>query len=216
MTVQVKICGIASPSDYLACRDSGASWTGMVHYPGSSRHLSISALASLAACASEVGRNGPKRVLLSVDVSGHALAPLIKTAQPDMLQLHGQESPCVVRAIKQQFGLPVIKAVTIAKKEDLEHCAQWNGLADWLLFDAKVKAGTQPGGTGHSFDWSLLTGYRSQTPWMLAGGLNIKTVGKAVSISGARAVDVSSGVEAFPGKKDATKIHAFIRAAQLV
>ncbi len=216
MTVKVKICGIASPSDYLACRDSGACWTGMVHYPGSSRHLSISTLARLASCAAEAGTNAPKRVLLSVDATGDALAPLIKAAQPDMLQLHGRESPCAISAIKQQFGLPVIKAVGIAKKDDLEQCEQWHGLADWLLFDAKVKAGTQPGGTGHSFDWSLLTGYRGQTPWILAGGLNTQTVGKAVAISGARAVDVSSGVETSPRKKDAAKIHAFIRAAQLV
>jgi phosphoribosylanthranilate isomerase len=216
MTVQVKICGIAGPSDYLACRDSGACWTGMVHYPASSRHLSITTLARLASCATEAGTSAPKRVLLSVDVVGDALAPLIKASQPDMLQLHGQESPFAVSAIKQQFGLPIIKAVAIATRDDLELSKQWHGLADWLLFDAKFEAGAQPGGTGHSFDWSLLTGYRGQTPWMLAGGLDPETVGKAVAVSGARAVDVSSGVETSPGKKDAAKIHAFIRAAQLV
>jgi phosphoribosylanthranilate isomerase len=214
MTVQVKICGIATADDYLACRDAGASWVGVVHYPGSPRHLAAEDMASLAACAAAAA--GPQRVLLTVDVVGDALAPLIAAARPDMLQLHGQESPDAVKAIKQRFGLPVIKAVAVETADDLAACGKWHGLAEWLLFDAKVKAGARPGGTGHSFDWSLLKHYRGQTPWMLAGGLNSATVGKAVAISGARAVDVSSGVESRPGKKDATEIHTFIRAAQLV
>ena len=98
---------------------------------------------------------------------------------------------------------------------DLDQCAKWDNLADWLLFDAKVKAGSQPGGTGHQFDWTILANYRGQLPWMLAGGLDRHNVASAIKISAAKAVDVSSGVESYPGKKDAEQIHAFIRAAQL-
>ena len=215
MTVKVKICGIASPADYLACRDSGATWSGIVHYPGSSRHLSADQMAAVARCAAAAGPAAPKRVLLTVDIVGDALAPLIAAARPDMLQLHGHERPEDVAAIKQQFNLPVIKAIAISTADDFAQCNRWDSLADWLLFDAKVTKGDQPGGTGHRFDWSLLAHYRARLPWMLAGGLDARTVGQAVRISGAKAIDVSSGVESQPGKKDPSMIHAFIQAAQL-
>jgi len=112
--------------------------------------------------------------------------------------------------------LPVIKAIAIETAADLDQCAKWDDFADWLLFDAKVKAGFQPGGTGHQFDWTILANYRGRLPWMLAGGLDRQNVASAIKISAAKAVDVSSGVESSPGKKDAEQIHAFIRAAQLV
>jgi len=214
MTVQVKICGITTEADYTICGAAGASWTGMVYYPGSSRHLTLDQLARLAACDS--GADTPQRVLLTVDMTGDALAPLIAAAKPDMLQLHGRETPAEVAAIKQHFNLPVIKAIPIETAADLDQCTAWHGLADWLLFDAKTRPGQQPGGTGHSFDWTVLAGYRGPTAWMLAGGLDASTVGRAVAISQAQAVDVSSGVESQPGKKDPDAIHAFIRAAQLV
>ena len=105
--------------------------------------------------------------------------------------------------------------IPIETVADLAACAQWDGVADWLIFDAKAAKGTQPGGTGHRFDWTILWHYQGPTPWMLAGGLTIGTVAKAVTVSGAGAVDVSSGVEHQPGKKDENKIHDFIRAAQI-
>ena len=167
MTVQVKICGITTEADYNICRAAGASWIGMVYYPGSLRHLTLNQLARLATC--DGGADSPQRVLLTVDMTGGALAPLIAAAKPDMLQLHGRETPVEVAAIKQHFKLPVIKAIPIETADDLGQCAAWHGLADWLLFDAKTSQGQQPGGTGHSFDWTLLAGYRGPTAWMLAG-----------------------------------------------
>ena len=188
----------------------------MVHYPGSPRHLDLGALAKLAACSASINSDAPDRVLLSVDVPGGDLSALIEAGNPDLLQLHGSETPDHVAAIKVRFGLPVIKSIPIETLDDLNQCANWDGVADWLLFDAKVKPGEQPGGTGHSFDWTLLQNYKGRLPWMLAGGLDRNSVVDAIRVSGARAVDVSSGVELTAGKKDVRQIHDFIRATQLV
>lgn len=213
--VDVKICGISSPADYQACRAAGARWVGMVYYPGSPRHLDIAALGSLADQIETLPNAGPQRVLLTVDQTLASLRALIAAARPDFLQLHGQETVGSAIAIKAEFGLPIIKMIPIETSADIAACAQWNGVADWLIFDAKVAKGTQPGGTGHRFDWTILSHYQGSTPWMLAGGLTIDTVAEAVTISGAGAVDVSSGVEHRRGKKDENKIHDFIRAAQI-
>ena len=215
MITKTKICGITTTEDYIVCRDAGAAFVGMVHYPGSSRHLSLGTLSKLAACSAAADPHAPDRVLLSVDVNVDGLLPLIEAGHPDMLQLHGNEKPTEVAVIKERFGLPVIKSIAINTKDDLDQCLKWDGVADWLLFDAKVKTGGQPGGTGQSFDWAILRNYTGRLPWMLAGGLNKSNVVDAIRISGATAVDVSSGVELNAGKKNAEEIHAFIRAAQL-
>jgi len=219
----VKICGISNADDYQICRAAGARWIGMVNYPGSSRHLDCTALAALTAAIDQLPAEkpsnkmaaGPQRVLLTVDQHTDQLAPLVRAARPDLLQLHGRETVDEAAAIKAAFGLPIIKMVPVASGADIAACATWDGVADWLIFDAKTEQGTQPGGTGHSFDWTLLSSYHGRTPWMLAGGLTASTVRRAVEISGAGAVDVSSGVESKPGKKDENKIHAFISAAQI-
>ena len=216
MIIKTKICGISTEADYVACRDAGATFVGMVHYPGSSRHLDLKALAKLAACSAALSSNAPDRVLLSVDISDNDLLPLIEAGHPDLLQFHGNETPEHVAKIKARFGLPIIKSIAIETLDDLNQCANWDGVADWLLFDAKVKFGAQPGGTGHSFDWTLLQNYKGRLPWMLAGGLDQNSVVDAIRISGARTVDVSSGVESTAGKKDVRQIHDFIRATQLV
>ena len=213
--VDVKICGISSPADYQACRAAGARWVGMVYYPGSPRHLDIAALANLAAQIKTLPSAGPQRVLLTVDQTIPSLRALIAAACPDFLQLHGRETADSAIAIKAEFGLPIIKMIPIETSVDLEACAPWDNVADWLIFDAKVAKGTQPGGTGHRFDWTILSHYQGPTPWMLAGGLTIGTVAEAVTISGAGAVDVSSGVEHRRGKKHENKIHDFIQAAQI-
>ena len=213
--VDVKICGISSPADYQACRIAGARWVGMVYYPGSPRHLDIAALAGLADQIETLPSAGPHLVLLTVNQTLASLRALIAAARPDFLQLHGQETVDSATAIKTEFGLPIIKMIPVETIADLSTCAQWAGVADWLIFDAKVANGTQPGGTGHRFDWTILSHYQGCTPWMLAGGLTIKTVAEAVKISGACAVDVSSGIEHQRGKKDENKIHDFIRAAQI-
>ena len=216
--VNVKICGISSLADYQICRSAGARWVGMVYYPGSPRHLDSAALARLADQIDDGDGDsggGPQRVLLSVDQSEASLRQLIAAARPDYLQLHGTESVAFASAMKAEFNLPIIKMIPIATAADLANCAAWDGIADWLIFDAKTDPGTQPGGTGHSFDWQILSRYSGHTPWMLAGGLTAGTVADAVRISGARAVDVSSGVESARGKKDENKIHAFIQASQI-
>ena len=213
--IDVKICGISSPADYQACRAAGARWIGMVYYPGSPRHLDIAALARLTDQIGTLPTAEPQRVLLTVDQTLASLRALNDAARPDFFQLHGQESVQSAIVIKAEFGLPIIKMIPIETGEDLMASAQWDGVADWLIFDAKVAKGKQPGGTGHRFDWTILSHYQGSTPWMLAGGLTIDTVGEAVTISGAGAVDVSSGVEHQRGKKDKNKIHDFIRAAQI-
>ena len=221
--VDVKICGISSLADYQICRSAGAQWVGMVYYPGSPRHLDSAALARLADRIDQLDDDdsdgdsggGPQRVLLSVDQSEASLRQLIAAARPDYLQLHGTETVAFASAMKAAFNLPIIKMIPIATAADLANCAAWDGIADWLIFDAKTDPGTQPGGTGHSFDWQILSHYSGHTPWMLAGGLTAGTVADAVRISGAQAVDVSSGVESARGKKDENKIHAFIQAAQI-
>ena len=213
--VDVKICGISSPAEYQACRAAGARWIGMVYYPGSPRHLDIAALASLADQIETLPNAEPQRVLLTVDQTLASLRTLNNAARPDFLQLHGRETVQSAIVMKAEFGLPIIKMIPIATSADLAASAQWDGVADWLIFDAKVAKGTPPGGTGHSFDWTILSHYQGRTPWMLAGGLTIDTVTDAVTISGASAVDVSSGVEHQRGKKDESKIHNFIRAAQV-
>jgi len=211
----VKICGISSPADYQACRAAGARWVGMVYYPGSPRHLDISALANLADQVEKLPNAGPQRVLLTVDQTLATLRALINASRPDFLQLHGQETVNSAIAIKAEFGLPIIRMIPIETRADLAACSRWDGVADWFIFDAKVAKGTQPGGTGHRFDWKILSHYQGRTPWMLAGGLTIDSVAEAVTISGTAAVDVSSGVERQRGKKDEIKIHDFIRAAQI-
>ena len=221
--VDVKICGISSLADYQICRSAGARWVGMVYFPGSPRHLDSAALARLADHIDQLdygdgdsgGDGGPQRVLLSVDQSEASLRQLIAAARPDYIQLHGTESVDFASAMKAAFNLPIIKMIPIATAADMANCAAWDSIADWLIFDAKTDPGTQPGGTGHSFDWQVLSYYSGRTPWMLAGGLTACTVADAVRISGARAVDVSSGVEQARGKKDENKIHTFIQAAQI-
>ena len=213
--LDVKICGISSPADYQHCHAAGARWVGMVYYPGSPRHLELKLLARLADQIDELPDAGPQRVLLTVQQTMASLSSLIAAARPNYLQLHGAESVDSAIAIKAEFDLPIIKMIPIETSADLAACDQWDGVADWLIFDAKVVEGTQPGGTGHSFDWTILSHYQGRTPWMLAGGLTIDTVAEAAKISGASAVDVSSGVEWKRGKKDENKIRDFIRAAQI-
>lgn len=213
--VDVKICGISSLFDYQICRAAGARWVGLVHFFGSPRHLDIAALTKLACQIDSAADDTVQRVLLSVDQPLTSMRRLVAAARPDYLQLHGNETIDLARAMKAEFNLPIIKMIPVATDADIANCAVWDNVADWLIFDAKVEQGLQPGGTGHSFNWEILSDYDGRTPWMLAGGLTADTVADAVSISDARAVDVSSGVENAVGKKDENMIHDFIRAAQI-
>jgi len=205
---RVKICGLTRPADVLAARD--AAYVGFVFFARSPRHLSLSAAALLAQGVPA----GQCKVALTVDADDAALEALLSAVAIDMLQLHGHETPDRVAEIRDRFGLPVMKAVGIADEGDLAALADHGRAADQLLVDAKPPTDAAlPGGNGLAFDWRLLAGRRWPVPWMLAGGLTCDTVAEAVRLTGARQVDVSSGVESAPGLKDASRIATFIAAA---
>ena len=212
--VDVTICGIRTANDYDACRAAGAAFVGMVFFPRSPRHLSMQEARTLA---DHAGRSagGPARVALTVDMDDTGLEEVVAAARPRLIQLHGNETPDRAAAIRARFGLPLIRAIRVAGPEDLAACSEWEGIADWLLFDAKGDPSGLPGGTGHVFDWTLLADHAGKTRWMLAGGLSVDNIDRAVAVTGATAVDVSSGVESAPGKKDADRIRNFVSRAQL-
>ncbi len=211
----VKICGIASPTDYDVCADAGATFVGMVFFAKSPRHLCYKQAAFIAQHARKQVEPGPKRVALTVNMDAAAMASMISIADPDILQLHGDETPTQAMRLKACHGLPIIKAIRVGCADDLTVCKEWDGVADWLLFDAKGGPGGLPGGTGHKFDWTVLANHVGKTKWMLAGGLSVENIGHAVTVTNAKAVDVSSGVEVVPGEKDPRLIHAFVSAAQI-
>ena len=188
---------------------AGAAYAGFVFYPRSPRHLTI-ADARLLGFAAPVGL---ARVALTVDATDEVFDDLVEGVPLDMLQLHGTETPERVAEIRDRYGLPVMKAVGIATEADLPALDEHARAADQILVDTKPAPGAMlPGGNGAAFDWRLLAGRRWPKPWMLAGGLTAANVAEAVRLTGARQVDVSSGVEASPGVKDASRIAAFAAA----
>ncbi|MBT6122962.1 MAG: phosphoribosylanthranilate isomerase [Candidatus Puniceispirillum sp.] len=211
----VKICGIATPSDYDVCAKADARWVGMVFFPKSPRHLSLNAATAIADHADSYEGICPKRVALTVDMDDDALDAVMQASRPDFIQLHGNETPNRAKAIKARFNIPLIKAIRIGNASDLNACSAWDNVVDWLLLDAKSVSSDMPGGTGHRFDWSLLARYTGMAKWMLAGGLNCENVAEAIATTTAKALDVSSGVESAPGKKDHKLIRSFIHAAEM-
>lgn len=212
MPVAVKICGLGSEEAVAAAVAGGAAYVGFVFYPPSPRAISAANAAQLcAAVPAGVGRVG-----LFVDADDRAIAAVLDRAPLDLLQFHGQESPERVAAAKQRFGRPVIKAISVAAAQDAQAAALYEDIADMLLFDAKPprRADALPGGNGLAFDWRLIAGRTWRLPWMLSGGLNAALLPEAVGISGARVVDVSSGVERGPGDKDPDKISEFLAVAR--
>lgn len=204
-----KICGITDPADVPAALLAGASYLGFVFFPKSPRNLDLPSAAAMAGAVPP----GIMKVALVVDPSDEALDLLTDRVPLDMLQLHGSESPERVREIKARTGLPVMKAIGVAGPDDLPRIDAYAEVADQLLIDAKPPKGADlPGGNGLAFDWSLIAGRTWSKPWMLAGGLTADNVAEAVRVSGARQVDVSSGVERAPGVKDADRIAAFGQA----
>ncbi|MFT0860879.1 phosphoribosylanthranilate isomerase [Ancylobacter sp. G4_0304] len=211
MSIDIKICGLKTSKALDAALAAGADMVGMVFFPKSPRHLDLATAAALAKRAG--GR--VTVVALTVDADDAALAAMIEAVRPDVLQLHGAETPARVAAIRARFGLPVWKAVGIAGPEDLAGLAAYDAVADRLLLDAKPpKGAVLPGGNGVPFDWNLLTGLDLSKPFMLSGGLTPENVEEALRLTHAPAVDVSSGVESAPGVKDPARITAFIRAAR--
>ncbi|HYM33293.1 MAG TPA: phosphoribosylanthranilate isomerase [Candidatus Cybelea sp.] len=211
MSVLAKICGLNTPEAVAAAVTGGADMIGLVFYPPSPRNVTPAQAAALAKSVP----TGVDKVGLFVDADDAAIGAAVNAASLDLLQLHGHESPERVAALKRLFKIPAIKAVPLSSAEDLIKAAAFESVADWLLFDAKVPAlskGALPGGNGLAFDWELLAGRKFKRPWLLSGGLNAGNVAEAVRISGAHAVDVSSGVESAPGRKDPARIGAFLDA----
>lgn len=208
--IRVKICGITDSADIPAAILAGARYVGFVFFPPSPRNLSLTEAAFIARSVPE----GICKVALTVDADDALLDRLLDAVPLDMLQLHGRESPQRVAVVQERFGLPVMKAVGVAGEGDLPALDDYARVADQILVDAKPpKDADLPGGNGLAFDWRLIAGRRWPVPWMLAGGLTPENVAEAIRMTGARQVDVSSGVESAPGVKDAARIRAFVAAA---
>ena len=213
MTIEAKICGIKAQAAAEAAAAGGADYIGLNFYAPSPRAVTPAQAHALAAAL-------PARVMkvaLFVDAEDAAIRAVREAVPLDLLQLHGSESPERVAQIRARFGLPVMKAIKIAGPDDVASARAYLKVADRLLFDAKPPKdmkGALPGGNALSFDWRLLAGERWPIPWMLSGGLEAGNLAEAVRTAGARAVDVSSGVEDKPGVKNPAKIQDFLKAAK--
>ncbi|HEX4504398.1 MAG TPA: phosphoribosylanthranilate isomerase [Alphaproteobacteria bacterium] len=211
MPIDVKICGIRTPEALHAATGAGARAVGFVFYPPSPRALT----PDIAADLSRMLPTGVRAVGLFVDAGDGEIGAVTQRVPLDLLQLHGDETPRRVAEIRGRFGLPVMKAIRVATAVDLAPLPDYEAVADWILFDAKPPKNVTslPGGTGIAFDWQLLKQVNVKKPWMLSGGLNAGNLGEAVSLTGAKMVDVSSGVEDRPGVKSVERIREFLGAA---
>lgn len=207
--MRAKICGLTTPEAVAAAAEAGAAYIGFVFFPKSPRNISVAEAEVLALSVP------PDIVKVALTVNADdALIDEIAGLPIDMFQLHGAETPERVAEVKARTGLPVMKAIGVADAADLGRIADYDGVADQILVDAKPpKGGEVPGGNGLAFDWRLIEGREWKTPWMLAGGLDPANIAAATRLTGAAQVDVSSGVESAPGVKDIEKIRAFMNAA---
>ncbi len=213
--VQAKICGLKDPRSLKTAIEGGASHVGLVFFPPSPRSVTPEEATLLV----EGIPSSISVVGLFVDPDDALLKAAIASADLDLLQLHGDESPERVAHIREQFGIPVMKALKIASPQDLESVSAYEPVADMLLFDAKAPKDLKnalPGGNGLVFDWRMLTNMELSVPWMLAGGLDRDNITEAVTISGATLVDTSSGVEEKPGVKDPRKIADFLAVVNAI
>jgi phosphoribosylanthranilate isomerase len=212
MSIAAKICGLSTEAAVTAAVAGGAVYLGFVFYPPSPRAVTAGKAARLCAAVPA----GIARVGMFVDADDDTIGAVLAEAPIDILQFHGHESPDRVADAKLRFARPVMKAVAIAAPEDVLAAARYEEVADLLLFDAKPprRPDALPGGNGLVFDWGLIAGRSWRCEWMLSGGLTAELLPDAVRISGATAVDVSSGVERHPGEKDLDKIRAFLAATQ--
>lgn len=212
MSVAAKICGLSSEAALDAAIAGGAAYVGFVFYPLSPRAVTAARAGELCAAVP----SGVWRVGLFVDADDAAIRAVLDAAPIDLLQFHGKETPDRVFEVKNRFHRPVMKAISVAAAEDALAAEAYQHAADMLLFDAKPprRPDALPGGNGLAFDWQLIAGREWCLPWMLSGGLTAELLPEAVRVSGARIVDVSSGVENMPGQKDAAKIRAFLEIAR--
>jgi len=210
MAILVKICGLSTTASVEAAVAAGADMVGFVFFPPSRRHVSPQAAAALA----EPARGHAQIVALTVDATNAVLSEIVSTLRPDILQLHGHETPERLRELRLMFGLPLMKAIGVSSQDDLGILPDY-AQADRFLLDAKPRLKSAlPGGNGLPFDWRTLRGLNAGASFMLSGGLDPRNVGEAIRIAQPQGVDVSSGVERAPGIKDVAKIEAFIQAAR--
>lgn len=213
MPVKVKICGVRTPSIVEAAADAGADYIGLVFFRRSFRYIAPDDAASLASAA----RGKIKTVAVMVDPQDALIEEVMGKVAPDILQLHGGETPERTAAIKAATGLPILKAIAVGSSSDTEEAQSFAGIADMILFDAKAHATAPiPGGNGIAFDWQALSGIAGREPFALSGGLHPGNVGDALARTGAALVDVSSGVESAPGEKDAGLVRDFVAAVKAV
>jgi len=211
MAIEVKICGITRADDADAALRAGADYVGLNFHERSSRKVSLEAGQALA----ERLRGRTRLVAIFVDAGDDRIAEIVSAIRPDLLQLHGSESPARVGSTRARFERPVIKAIAVAEASDLSKLRAYEDAADMFLFDAKAPAGAAaPGGHGVAFDWQLLKDRRFTKPWFLSGGLKPDNVGRAIRTAAAQRVDAASGVETAPGIKDAELIRTFVEAAR--
>jgi phosphoribosylanthranilate isomerase len=211
MTLLVKICGLSTPETLDVALEEGADMVGFAFFGPSPRNIAFEAARALG----ERVQGRAQKVAFSVDADDAFLDSVVAALKPDVLQLHGHESPARVTAVKQRFGLPVMKVIAIETRADLAAISNYATVADRLLFDARPpRDATRPGGLGKPFDWHLLENLDVPLPFMLSGGLDAGNVAEALHVTRAPGVDVSSGVERAPGTKDPDRIRAFIRAAR--
>jgi phosphoribosylanthranilate isomerase len=208
MKTKIKICGITDVASMHAAADAGATHIGFVHFPASPRHVTLEQAAALENAAP----SSLTTVLLLVNAEPELTGKALEIVKPDVVQFHGNETPEWLRLVKQFSNAEVWKAFGVRDAATLQNCDRFADAADRLLFDAAAQA--LPGGTGTSFDWSLLADYDHKLPWGLAGGLTPDTVAAAIKATGAKLVDTSSGVESAPGVKDVAKIAAFCEAVR--
>jgi phosphoribosylanthranilate isomerase len=211
MSLIVKICGLSTRETLDVALDAAADMVGFVFFPPSPRHLKLEAARGLG----EAVKGRAAKVALTVDADDATLAGIVEALKPDLLQLHGHETPARLDDIKRKFGLPVMKALAVETAADLAVLPDYRDAADRILFDARPpKEATRPGGLGAAFDWHLLENLELTLPFMVSGGLHAGNIAEAVRLTRAGGVDVSSGVERAPGIKDVEMIRVFIRAAR--
>ncbi|MEX0751580.1 MAG: phosphoribosylanthranilate isomerase [Xanthobacteraceae bacterium] len=211
MALLVKICGLKTPETLDVALEAGADLVGFVFFAPSPRNLGYEAARALG----QRVKSRAGKVALTVDATDEMLSEIVEALQPDMLQLHGTETPERVVAVRTRFGLPVMKALPVAERADLSPIHLYAKVAEMLVFDARPpKEATRPGGLGMPFDWRLLENVDPGVPFLLSGGLDVGNVADALAITRAPGVDVSTGVEGAPGVKDPDKIRAFVRVAR--
>lgn len=211
MRLDIKICGLKTPDALAAALDAGASHVGFIFFARSPRHVTPEQAGRLRAAA----RGRARAVAVTVDADDAALDAIVRQMAPDMLQLHGRETPERVAAVRARYGLPVMKALAVREAADLERAAAYRGIAERMLFDAKAPAGSAlPGGNGVAFDWSLLAALPPDADYLLSGGLDAANVAEALATARPSGLDVSSGVERAPGDKDPALIGRFFEAVR--